>query len=99
MGGSAVHWLVEGSNKFVSGRPMEVSMCPPITTNRPSASGAWPEQKRLVRLLGIGVNTFVVGVHRVALNPPLTPVFAPPSNTTTWPFGMSARLIATSGHE
>src|SRR5262245_44706733 len=67
-------------------------MCPPATKTRPSGNRVCPAQKRLSRAVVL-VKPLVLGFQTRG-----APFCAAPSNTKTWPFGMSVRWIPTIGH-
>src|SRR5215470_13992328 len=61
---------------------------------RPSDSRVWPLQNMLLASLGTGVKLPVVGLQSVAAVPPFA---GGPSQETTSPVFMTARLMATIG--
>src|SRR5262249_39073410 len=61
MESTRVHCLVAGSKISASGSPTPKLACPPKANTLPSARTTAALQNMFVRLLGMGVNTFVFG--------------------------------------
>src|SRR2546421_6507754 len=66
MGAAALQPWLDGSKMVALVMPKCVSVWPPATNTRPSASRAWPEQKRLAVENGTGEKALLAGADNLA---------------------------------